>query len=200
MSSQEGRDWEGMWSSGLKPGDAFDEKFCHPALQQLISSNNILPNPSSLNQRALVPGCGRGYEVCALAESGLFSEVIGLDVSPTGIAAAKKHAMDVGGAAAEKSTFIAGDFFEYNPLGDAGFGLIVDYTFLCALPPHMRQAWAETMAKLVAKGGLLVTLIFPLLKAPEEGGPPHGVTFQLFEDLLSPVGFEACEQPKELVS
>eukprot|EP00173_Palmaria_palmata_P003073 Plantae.Rhodophyta-Palmaria_palmata.ctg3199.p1 GENE.Plantae.Rhodophyta-Palmaria_palmata.ctg3199~~Plantae.Rhodophyta-Palmaria_palmata.ctg3199.p1 ORF type:complete len:215 (+),score=21.83 Plantae.Rhodophyta-Palmaria_palmata.ctg3199:128-772(+) len=191
--------WEEMWSEGLNPGDAFDASACHPALLQLISSKTLLPNPSSGRQCALVPGCGRGYEVCALAESGMFDEVIGLDLAPTGVAAAKKHAADVDGATAEKSTFVVGDFFDFQAPAGADIGLIVDHTFLCALPPDMREKWAQTMAKLLPRGGLLVTLIYPLLKLPEEGGPPYGVSFELFETLLCPVGFEACEPPKVLV-
>lgn len=196
------RDWEAMWLDGLNPGDAFDASVCHPALQQLLTSKTLLlpsQSPPSTSQRALVPGCGRGYEVCALASSGLFDSVVGLDLAPTGVAAARAHASALGGTAAERAVFVLGDFFDYVPGDGEGFGLVVDYTFLCAIPVDMREKWAEKMASLVVEGGMLLTLMFPLGKKAEEGGPPHGVDFELFETLLCPVGFEMCEPLKELV-
>lgn len=51
-----------MWSKGLKPGEAFDAEKSAPALHELIASDK-LPTTGV----ALVPGCGRGYDVLALS-------------------------------------------------------------------------------------------------------------------------------------
>jgi methyl halide transferase len=191
--------WEEVWAGGLARGQAFDATSCHPALVELVASNTLLADAACAGpSRALVPGCGRGYEVCALAESGLFESVVGLDIAPSGVAAAEQHAQGEGGRAAARTNFVCADFFDYAPEG-GGFHTVVDYTFLCALPPARRGEWAEKMAELVAAGGVLITLIFPLLKKLEDGGPPFGVSFQLFEELLCRAGFEALQSPALLV-
>lgn len=41
------------------------------------------------------------------------------------------------------------------------------------------------MAQCVKPGGSLITLMFPLPKEPYEGGPPYGLTVELYEELLS---------------
>lgn len=196
MTGRGGESWESMWAGGLAPGDKFDASTAHPALLNLLQSN-ILPGGEAA--RALVPGCGRGYEVCALAKSGRYDKVVGLDLAPTGVEAARAHAATVGGAAVERVEWVCGNFFEYD--GGAGFRLVVDYTFLCALPVDMRGDWAKKMAELVEVGGVLLTLIFPMLSPPGGAagdGPPHLVDFEMFETLLTKVGFQPIEQPKVL--
>jgi hypothetical protein len=42
-----------------------------------------------------------------------------------------------------------------------------------------------------------VTLMFPLLKPTSAGGPPHGVSFELYEKLLSST-FDCIDGPKTL--
>ena len=45
------------------------------------------------------------------------------------------------------------------------YDLILDYTFLCTLPPTLRARWAARVASLLREdgdGGELVTLIFPI--------------------------------------
>lgn len=66
-----------------------------------------------------------------------------------------------------------------------------DYTFMCALEPSIRGQWAQKMADLVAPGGLLLTLIFPICE--KEGGPPFKVSLEVYRELLEPVGFECRE-------
>lgn len=199
MTGRGGVSWESMWTAngGLKPGEMFDATTPHPALLDLLQSDML---PGGEATRALVPGCGRGYEVCALAASGRYSKVVGLDLAPSGVEAARVHATKVGGAAVERVEWVCGNFFDYD--GGAGFRLVVDYTFLCALPVDMRADWAKKMSELVEVGGVLLTLIFPLQKRPEAaaaGGPPHLVDFEMFETLLANVGFQPIEQPKVLV-
>lgn len=53
------------------------------------------------------------------------------------------------------------DFFN-SPLPSTLYSLAYDYTFFCALPPSMREAWAGRYAELVKKGGVLVCLEFPI--------------------------------------
>lgn len=44
------------------------------------------------------------------------------------------------------------DFFNFEIPSDK-FNLAYDYTFLCALPPKMREAWGNRYAEIIAPGG-----------------------------------------------
>ena len=59
--------------------------------------------------------------------------------------------------------------------------------FLCALPPEQREDWARGWARLIATGGELVTMMFPV-DPEKEGGPPYAVSPELYTELLTPVG------------
>jgi methyl halide transferase len=53
-----------------------------------------------------------------------------------------------------------------------------------AIPPKLRPDWAKQMNKLVKLGGYLVTLIYPIAPAPYEGGPPHYVQPEHYDEVL----------------
>lgn len=113
--------------------------------------------------RALVPGCGSGYEVCALHKSGW--KTVGIDYSPAAIA----RAQTILGPLSELVQH--GDFFAQAPrLGI--FDLVYERTFLCALSPDWRQAYGQRMAELIAPGGVLCGFFF---FGPEEEPPPYPI-------------------------
>lgn len=176
--------WEKMWASGLKPGAAFDAKGPCPALQQLIDRSDI---PSG---RALVPGCGRGYDVNALCSSDRLC--LGIDLSPTGVEAAQIY---LESQASENplltvnATIQQANFFDLSE--DEKFDFVYDYTFLCALDPSIRIQWAQKMARLIKPGGELLTLIFPIID--RSGGPPFAMSLELVRSLVEPAGF-TCKQ------
>ena len=138
--------------------------------------------------RALVPGCGAGYDVFTLASDE--REVVGLDIAPT--AAERFEALRrERGIAAERATIVSADFFAFDA---EPFDLIFDYTFLCALDPSVRPTWAKRVDALLADGGELVTLIFPAVAEPPLGqGPPFPLHPADVRGLLEPIGFEAIE-------
>ncbi|KAE8338033.1 hypothetical protein BDV24DRAFT_177144 [Aspergillus arachidicola] len=79
------------------------------------------------------------------------------------------------------ASFVEGDFFkpgwerQISANEDIKFDLVYDYTFLCALHPQMRPQWAARMSQVVAPGGVLVCLEFPMYKDPTQPGPPWGL-------------------------
>jgi len=129
---------------------------------------------------ALVPGCGSGHEVRALAEAGW--DVLGIDFSREAIAAARP----IVGPWHERLR--QADFF--GPLAESPFDLVYERAFLCALPRRSWEAWARRMGEVVRPGGLLAGYFFI---APGERGPP----FPLHDDaeLLALLGsrFERLE-------
>ena len=142
----------------------------------------------------MVPGCGRGYDVTALATPDRY--VLGLDIAEKAVEAAKERRDALSPeqcACKENADFQTTSFFELD-VSDPGnqFDFIYDYTFLCALDPSVRASWAAQMGRLTRPGGELLTLIFPI-RAPDDKGPPFQVTLELYKELLLPVGFECLE-------
>lgn len=132
--------------------------------------------------RALVPGCGSGYEIRILHERGW--PVVGLDFSTAAVAQAQRLLGPLG------HLVQVGDFFA--PADDlAGFSLVYERTFLCALPPELHAPYARRMAELIAPGGVLCGFFF---LGPEDEPPPFpldqgqidallGGAFELTENL-----------------
>lgn len=168
--------WERAWQEGRTRWDAGASP---PALHALVASHASV-------ERALVPGCGSGYDVFTLAK--IAKTVIGLDV--VDLARDRFETLrDEHGVAATRAAFVVDDFFTYTP--EAPFDIIWDYTFLCALDPSEREAWADRIDTLLADDGELWTLIFPVHPVPlNPGGPPHPMTPELVRGLLEP-RFEA---------
>jgi SAM-dependent methyltransferase len=179
--------WEGMWSRGLARGQAFDANQPEPALVALMERHTL---PTG---RALVPGCGRGYSVVQLASPE--RTALGLDIAPTGVAAARDLMAEmVGGSELESQVDVQeADFFSADLVPTLGqFDVVYDCTFLCAIQPDMRKAWAEQMNKLLQAEGELITLIFP--NGPlGSTGPPFTINEELVRSLLEPHGFKAIE-------
>ncbi|KAJ8604440.1 hypothetical protein CTAYLR_000894 [Chrysophaeum taylorii] len=162
--------WESIWAGGVGPGDKWDVGGASKCLLEALPK---LP----ASKTAFVPGAGRAYDALALAETG--REVVALDISPTACEAARALIGDKTGVAV-----VCEDFFEHK----ATYDLIWDCTFLCALPPDMREAWARQSVDLLAPGGGIATMIFPMGKPSCLGGPPFGLNSGDVKNLLEPLG------------
>ncbi|CEM27817.1 unnamed protein product [Vitrella brassicaformis CCMP3155] len=163
-SAQDGAFWESNWQEGVAPGDEWDTSKPTPVLVKYVA-DGVIPKG-----KALVPGCGRGYDVGALSD--LSREVIGLDISETGANVARDYlkGLDLPG----KWSIETADFFTYDR--PSSFDFIFDYTFLCAIQPDMRAAWAKQMHSLLKDNGLLMVAIFPI--CDKEGGPPFALSLE----------------------
>ncbi|KAK3491447.1 S-adenosyl-L-methionine-dependent methyltransferase [Neurospora crassa] len=198
--------WDTLWKEFFTPWDRGGPS---QALDEVLSLHREpFPNaPSTAHDwdkskpKALVAGCGRGHDVLLLSAHGY--DVYGLDSSVTSMEEARKNEKRVAEEDAEgkwkevyaprrelgvRVMWVAGDFFEDNWVNDSGYGkvktgfdLIFDYTFLCALPPEARPQWAKRLSDLLnPDGGRLVCLEWPLDKDPMTGGPPWGVSGDLY--------------------
>ncbi|KAI1414467.1 S-adenosyl-L-methionine-dependent methyltransferase [Hypoxylon sp. FL1857] len=185
--------WVELWETGET--DLWDRGKPSPALIDWLESQpEVLPSHPGRRFTALVPGCGKGYDVAMLALHGF--NVYGLDVSQNALETAQSYAApelrepSAYNFASEDSRkeespgtlkFIEGDFFKTDwekevDIDDfQGFDLIYDYTFLCALAPEMRKDWARRMSELLSPSGVLVCLEFPLYKELTAPGPPWGL-------------------------
>lgn len=135
--------WAQLWDAGdFLP---WDRGGPNPALEDLLNQNKgligdcFVERKDGLTRRktALVPGCGRGYDVLLLASHGY--EAYGLEISDKVIEKCleeKKtnghtYTSNVHSDRAGISTFLKGDFFasEWNNVVSGGtFDLIYDYT------------------------------------------------------------------------
>lgn len=234
--------WDDLWKKSLTPWDragpsqalrdailSQNQNLFGSPIKKVATTTTTTTGPQQQQQRkkALVPGCGRGYDVLSLASLGY--DTFGLDGSENAILAARKleaeeiscesDAYRLGDPLVGKGKvqFLVGDFFHDDflaaiattttttthgsdssnisndtipPTTEEKFDLIFDYTFLCALPRELRPPWAKRMSELLAPDGFLVCLEWPLQKSPKAGGPPHGLSAELYEELLRKPGQE----------
>lgn len=170
--------WEQAWQEGRT---GWDRGQAAPPLLEYLEAH-----PTTGTPRALIPGCGAGYDVFALAAAGF--EATGLDIAPTaGARFAQLHAQQP--QLQGNASILIADFFSEQEV-QGPFDVIWDYTFLCAIDPTLRESWAKRMSELLASDGELVTLIFPVLSdelpASDAPGPPYPLHPELVKPLLAP--------------
>ncbi|KAF8904090.1 S-adenosyl-L-methionine-dependent methyltransferase [Gymnopilus junonius] len=159
------QNWEKAWEANVLPWDKLGA--VQPPLQALLlSDEQVWPRVG----RALVPGCGRGYDAIFIAKT-LGLDTLAVDISPTAIQSA--HALLASSPAVSpgRVTFREMDFFAFAVPDNELFDLIYDYTFFVAIPPSKRAAWAEQMGALIKPGGFLIALIFPMNPQTDDGPP-----------------------------
>ncbi|TFK38097.1 S-adenosyl-L-methionine-dependent methyltransferase [Crucibulum laeve] len=177
IKSDDPSSWDQAWQNKITPWDAGDSQ---PPLREAIERSGI-PFPRS--GRALVPGCGSGYDVTYIATS-LGLNTVGFDISETATTAARKLLETHPGNVKSLVTFQIGDFFTFKVPLEERFDLVYDYTFFVAIPPSRRPEWGAQMASLIKPGGYLITLVFPI-DPPIETGPPF---FVRPEHYIAPLG------------
>ena len=187
--------WELRWKHGQTGWDLGKR---HPELYRLHKDlSSALYQDLKLEngfKKALVPGCGSGYDVFSLCEIAGMERVVGLDVAPTANERANQLRAEMGEPYSSVAQFLVGNFFEFGRQGEhlsETFDLCFDYTFLCAMNVEDREKWAQSYARLLRRGGRLLTMIFPLRKMVDaDTGPPYQISLDLARDLLEKVGFE----------
>ncbi|KAI5793135.1 S-adenosyl-L-methionine-dependent methyltransferase [Geopyxis carbonaria] len=195
---EHGKQWSSLWDDGdFLPWD----KLCaSPALEDLLAEKHNIPEfKAHTTKKALVPGCGRGYDALLFSKHGY--DTVGVEISGSAVKEAKRWinseiARGIKDGSINKNKLapceiVLTDFFddEWLKMLDVaprgGFELVYDYAFLVAMNPSMREAWAKRMAELITPGtGLLICLEYPLFRAPETGGPPHGIKSTDYDRLL----------------
>ncbi|MEM1414552.1 MAG: methyltransferase [Myxococcota bacterium] len=166
--------WEDAWAEGRTRWDAGAPA---PVLLGLLREEAL---GAPAGRRALVPGCGSGYDVFAFAAAGF--EAVGLDVAPT---AGERFEVLRAERGLANARIEIGDAFAH----EGRYDVVWDYTFCCALDPAERPRWAALMERLLAPGGVLATLIFPAMHAPPDyEGPPWPLWPDDQRAVLEPLG------------
>ncbi len=133
----------------------------------------------------LIPGCGNAHEAEWMLENG-FTHITLIDISALLVNDLKAKFSKF---PAENLTILNTDFFALT----GQFDLIIEQTFLCALPPEKRGEYAKKIAELLKPEGKLVGVLFA---RSFTGGPPFSGSIkefrELFEEKFTILKLEAC--------
>jgi SAM-dependent methyltransferase len=160
-------DWESRYQTGDMP---WEKGAAHPALIAFLKSNPV-------RGRVLVPGCGLGHDVRALAATA--DEVVGLDISPSAVTRAKAHPA-IGG-----ERYVFGNLFALPPSLRGAFDVVFEHTCFCAINPERRTDYVSAVASALVPKGLLLAVFYldPGLD-PGQTGPPFGVAREELDALF----------------
>lgn len=152
-------DWEAQYQKGETP---WDKGAPSPGLVDFLAEE-------PMNGRVLVPGCGLGYDVRALAATA--EEVVGIDIAPSAIEAAGRF------SSAGNERYELANLFELPAHLRGSFDWVWEHTCFCAIDPSMRTAYVESVAHALKAGGKLLAMFYldPGHDHPDEG-PPFGVS------------------------
>ncbi|MDQ8195453.1 methyltransferase domain-containing protein [Coraliomargarita sp. SDUM461004] len=168
------RDWEMAYEQNETP---WDKGYASPPLLEFLQQNPILG-------RVLVPGCGTGHDVRALAAQG--AQVLGLDVAPSAVRKALAF------PCVRDERYEAGDFLNLDAGHCAAYDWVVEHTCLCALDPCERVAYARAVQQALKPGGYYLAVFYREVSDYTGDGPPHPITPAESHALFAPV-FEPLE-------
>ncbi|SMG13591.1 Thiopurine S-methyltransferase (TPMT) [Rhodococcus rhodochrous J3] len=124
-------------------------------------------------------GCGHAETSLRLAAQGY--TVVGLDLSPTAIEAARAAAAERGLTTA---TFQVADISSFTGF-DGRFATIVDSTLFHSLPVDRRRAYLSAVTRAAAPSASFFVLAFAKDAFPEEGQGPNPVTDDELRDAVA---------------
>ena len=162
-------DWEAQYQKGETPWDKGEPS---PGLVDFLAEEPV-------SGRVLVPGCGFGYDVRALAATA--NEVVGLDIAPSAVEGAARFPR------VKNERYELANLFELPPHLRGTFDWIWEHTCFCAIDPSMRATYVEAVASALKPGGKLLAVFYldPGHDRPDEG-PPFGVRVVELDRLFLP--------------
>jgi SAM-dependent methyltransferase len=162
-------DWEAQYQKGETP---WEKGASSPGLVDFLAAERIAG-------RVLVPGCGLGHDVRALATQG--AEVLGLDLAPSAVAAASAFPL------AGNERYELGDLFALPGHLCGAFDWVWEHTCFCAIDPALRPAYVESVQRALKPDGQLLAIFYldPGNDSPDEG-PPFEVSIAELDRLFLP--------------
>lgn len=158
-----------FWQERFATGDLpWDRGGPNPQLNAWLAAGEIAPG-----NHVIVPGCGQGWEVDALAAAGM--HVTGLDYTPGAIALCRAR-LEQGHHRAE---LVEANVLHWQPA--APLDAIFEQTCLCALHPDYWTHYAAQLHGWLKPGGKLLALFMQVpIKRPYNSsvqgfvtGPPY---------------------------
>ena len=153
-------DWESCYRAGETPWDKGAP--APPLLEWLEQPGH------RLNGEVLVPGCGLGHDVRAIAATGQPAHVVGLDISPTALARACRLPL------AGNESYVEADLFDLPPDLRGRFDWVCEHTCFCAIDPARRADYVQAVAGALRPGGQLLAIFYLRPWSGGEPSPPGG--------------------------
>ena len=157
--------WQARYDQG-KTG--WDRGEPGPMLARWLANGDLTPG------KVLVPGCGKGHEVIALARAGF--QVTAVDFADAAVQILRKQLEQE----SLQAQVIQADLFRFSPAHP--FDAIYEQTCLCAIDPSQRKTYAGLLADWLRPKGKLFAL-FMQTENPE--GPPFSCQLDAMRDLFS---------------
>lgn len=162
-------DWEDHYRRGETP---WDKGAPSPGLVRFLAAEPI-------RGTVLVPGCGVGHDVRALAATA--ETVVGIDIAPSAVDAAQEFPT----VGAER--YELADLFTLPAHLRGAFDWVWEHTCFCAIEPTQRAAYVEAVASALRPGGQLLAVFYldPGNDSPDEG-PPFEVSIAELDRFFLP--------------
>lgn len=151
-----------------------------PVFQHLLAEKNSRAENIFPPGRMLVPGAGLGYDAREFARHGF--EVVAVDFARDAVEDMRALMDD-----ASQHEILHHDLFELPATFDGTFDYVLEYTCFCAIHPARRTEYADTMARMLKRGGMYIALAFPL--SGYVGNPPFAVNAEELIALFETRGF-----------
>jgi methyl halide transferase len=166
-------DWESRYRIGNTP---WVKGAPAPPLLEWIQTRG------ALDGSVLVPGCGMGHDVRAIAAASPEAAVIGLDIAETALDQARRFPL------AGNEKYWLADLFELPLELTNRFDWVFEHTCFCAIDPARRPDYVRVIKRALTAEGALLALFFldpwDPGEAPEGGGPPFGSTREELDALF----------------
>jgi len=175
--------WKERFATGTTP---WNRGAPNPQLARWIADGTLASGMS-----VIVPGCGHGWEVAALAQAGM--HVTGIDFAHNALAICRQI-LDRDGCTAE---LVDADVLHWQP--DTPIDAIFEQTCLCALYPDFWQRYAAQLHRWLKPGGKLLALFLQALR-PEAthgfiDGPPYHCDINAMRALFPATQWEWPKPP-----
>ena len=131
-----------------------------PVFQRLLREKIFAPG------KMLIPGAGRGHDAREFARHGF--KVVAVDFAQDAVADMRALMDD-----ASRHEILHHDLFALPKEFDGAFDYVLEYTCFCAIHPTRRAEYADTMTRVLKRGGRYIALAFPL--SGHVGNPPFAV-------------------------
>jgi len=162
-------DWEGQYRKQETP---WDKGAPSPGLVDWLETTGVA-------SPVLVPGCGIGHDVRALAAKG--GDIVGIDIAPSAVRAATLLPR-VG-----TERYELADLFDLPAHLRGVFASVWEHTCFCAIQPEQRPAYVEAVHSALRPRGDLLAIFYldPGQDSPDEG-PPFEVSLAELDRLFTP--------------
>jgi SAM-dependent methyltransferase len=161
------------WNEQYERQDTpWDKGAASPGLIDFLATETV-------QGRVLVPGCGFGHDVRALAATA--DDVVGLDIASLAVEGADRRPK-IG-----RERYVLGDFFNLPAEMRGSFDWVFEHTCFCAINPAQRPAYVAAAAAALKPGGHYLAIFYldPGNDSPDEG-PPFEVAVAELDRLFLP--------------